>query len=76
MRPNLAYAVVYVSCFMEQPTTEHLLAVKRLLRYVAGTLHVGCFYKTRKEKKLKLVAYSDIDTRKSTTGVLFSLETV
>jgi hypothetical protein len=37
---------------MERPTTEHLLVVKRLLRYVAGTTQVGCFYKTRKEKKL------------------------
>jgi hypothetical protein len=62
---------------MEKPTTEQLLAVKRLLRYVAETVHMGCFYKTRKEKKLKLVGYSnndlagDIDTHKSTTGVLF-----
>jgi hypothetical protein len=37
-RPDLAYAVVYVSRFMEKSTTEHLLAVKKVLRYIAGTV--------------------------------------
>ena len=75
-RPDLAYSVGYISRFMENPTTEHLAAVKRVLRYVTGTLHYGCFYK---KKDAQLVGYSDndlardIDTRKSTTGVLFFL---
>jgi hypothetical protein len=77
-RPDLAYAVGYVSRFMEKPTVEHLLAVKRVLRYVTGTVHQRCFYR-RKGEKLKLTGYSDsdlsgdVDTRKSTTGVLFFL---
>jgi len=76
-RPDLAYAVGYISRFMEKPTTEHLTAVKRVLRYVAGTLHFGCHYQRRKEARL--VGYSDsdmagdVDTRKSTTGVGFFL---
>jgi transposase InsO family protein len=76
-RPDLAYAVGYVSRFMEKPTAEHLTAVKRVLRYVAGTLHYGCHYPRMKEARL--VGYSDsdmagdIDTRKSTTGVGFFL---
>jgi hypothetical protein len=76
--PDLAYAVGYVSRFMEKPTVEYLLAVKRVLRYVTGIVHQGYFYK-RKGEKLKLTGYSDsdlagdVDTRKSTTGVLFSL---
>jgi hypothetical protein len=76
--PDLAYAVGYVSRFMEKPTVEYLLAVKRVLRYVTGTVHQGYFYK-RKGEKLKLIGYNDsdlagdVDTRKSTTGVLFSL---
>ena len=41
-RPDLAYAVGYTSRFMEKPTTEHLVAVKRILRYVAGTVNYGC----------------------------------
>ena len=36
-RPDLAYSVGYVSRFMEAPREEHLVAVKRILRYVAGT---------------------------------------
>jgi hypothetical protein len=76
-RPDLAYSVGYISRFMEAPTTEHLVAVKRVLRYVAGTLQFGCCYQRNKEAQL--VGYSDsdlagdIDTRKSTTGVFFFL---
>jgi hypothetical protein len=36
-RPDLAYSVGYVSRFMEAPREEHLAAVKRILRYLAGT---------------------------------------
>jgi hypothetical protein len=76
-RPDLAYSVGYISRFMEAPTTEHLAAVKRVLRYVAGTLQFGCCYQRKKE--VQLVGYSDsdlagdVDTRKSTTGVIFFL---
>jgi hypothetical protein len=77
-RPDLAYSVGYVSRFMETPTTEHLEAVKKVLRYIAGTLDYGCYY-TRKEKDAHLVGFSDrdhagdIDTRRSTSGVLYFL---
>jgi hypothetical protein len=76
-RPDLTYSVGYISRFMENPTTEHLAAMKRVLRYVAGTLHFGCCYKRKKNPQL--VGYSDsdmagdIDTRKSTSGILFFL---
>ncbi|BAF28754.2 Os11g0656500 [Oryza sativa Japonica Group] len=76
-RPDLAYSVGYVSRFMEKPTDEHLAAVKRIIRYVAGTIHLGCRYV--KEVEGGLQGYSDsdmagdIDTRKSTTGVIFFL---
>jgi hypothetical protein len=43
-RPDLAYVVGYVSRFVERPTTEHLVAVKTVLRYIGGTLHFGCYY--------------------------------
>jgi hypothetical protein len=76
--PDLAYAVGYVSRFMEKPTTEHLLAVKRVLRYIAGTVDYGCCYGRKKGGDV-LIGYSDsdlagdIDTCKSTTGVFFFL---
>jgi hypothetical protein len=37
-RPDLTYAVGYVSRFLERPTEEHLQAVKKILSYIAGTL--------------------------------------
>ncbi|EEC81933.1 hypothetical protein OsI_25798 [Oryza sativa Indica Group] len=76
-RPDLAYSVGYVSRFMEKPTTEHLAAVKQVLRYVAGSIGYGCHYKRKKDASL--VGYSDsdlagdVDTRKSTSGVFFFL---
>ncbi|XP_022956268.1 uncharacterized protein LOC111458020 [Cucurbita moschata] len=36
-RPDLAYSVGYVSRFMEAPREEHLVTIKCILRYVAGT---------------------------------------
>nr|CAE03954.2 OSJNBb0085H11.3 [Oryza sativa Japonica Group]CAH66549.1 OSIGBa0106G08.2 [Oryza sativa] len=70
-RPDLAFAVGYVSWFMERPTDEHLAAVKRIVRYLAGTIHLGCRYTKGGEKKLQGYSdsdmASDIDTRKSIT---------
>jgi hypothetical protein len=37
-RPDIAFAVGYVSRFIEDPREDHWTAVKRLLRYVKGTL--------------------------------------
>lgn len=76
-RPDLAFAVGYVSRFMEKPTVEHMVAVKRIVRYVAGTIQFGCRYMRGGEGKLHGYSDSDmardLDTRKSTTGVLFFL---
>ena len=38
MRSDIAFAVGYISCFMEDPREDHWAAVKRLLRYVKGTV--------------------------------------
>jgi hypothetical protein len=77
-RPDLTYAVGYVSWFLERPTEEHLQAVKKILRYIAGTLQYGLRYGWR-TGTTRLVGCcdsdlaGDIDTRKSTTGALFFL---
>jgi hypothetical protein len=77
-RPDLTYAVGYVSRFLERPTDEHFQAVKKILRYIAGTLQYDLRY-WRRTGTTRLVGYCDsdlagyIDTRKSTTGALFFL---
>lgn len=79
-RPDLAFAVGYLSRFMEKPHEVHLAAVKRLLRYVAGTRGHGLHY-AKQEGAVRLIGYSDadmagdIDTRKSTTSIIFFLGT-
>lgn len=56
-RPDLAFLVGYVSRFMERHTVEHMDAVKRLLRCIAGTIDYGLSYPRG----------SQDDTRKSTS---------
>jgi hypothetical protein len=76
--PDLTYAVGYVSRFLERPTEEHLQTVKKILRYIAGTLQYGLRYR-RRTGTTRLVGYcdsdltGDIDTRKSTTSAMFFL---
>jgi hypothetical protein len=63
---------------MEAPTSEHLAAVKHLLRYIAGTLSYGVTYR-RGQGRQELLGYSDadlagdVDDWKSTTGMVFFL---
>jgi hypothetical protein len=64
---------------MERLTTEHQQAIKRILRYVVGTLDYGLRYKQCPSAS-HLVGYcdsdlaDDIDTSKSTSGILFFLD--
>jgi hypothetical protein len=75
-RSDLTFSIGYVSRFMQRPTTEHQQAVKRIIRYVAGTLDHGLFYPWC-PGEAHLVGYydsdhaGDIDTSKSMRGILF-----
>lgn len=40
VRPNLAFSVSIVSRFTERPKVSHLVAFKRILRYLKGS--IGC----------------------------------
>ena len=77
-RPDLAFAVGYVSQFMERPTVEHQGAVKRILRYIADMLDFGLHF-TKAPGSARFIGYTDsdlagdIDTGRSTGGVLFFL---
>ena len=58
-RPDIAYAVGYVSRFMENPQEEHWVAVKRILRYLQGTKTHGICYKS--SGTIDFRGYSDAD---------------
>jgi hypothetical protein len=77
--PDMTFPVGYLSRFLEAPREDHLIAVKRVLRYLAGTQSHGLHYTKRHAGLPKLVGYSDvdmggdIDDRKSTSGIFFFL---
>lgn len=58
-RPDVAFAVNKLSQFMHCPTTQHWVAVKRLLRYLRGTIHHGIFL--HRNSPLLLHGFSDAD---------------
>ncbi|GJS54724.1 ribonuclease H-like domain-containing protein [Tanacetum coccineum] len=71
-RPDISYAVQQVCLYMHDPREPHFSALKRILRYIRGTMPYGLqlFSSTTSS----LVAYSDADwagcptTRRSTSG--------
>jgi hypothetical protein len=66
-----------VARFQATPKESHVLAVKRIFRYLKGTKEFGLWYP--KGKDLSLIAYTDadwagcIDDRQSTSGETFYL---
>lgn len=71
-RLDIQYAVNFICQRMHAPTVVDFGLLKRVLRYIKGTIHMGLSIK--KNENLSLVAYSDSDyagckeTRRSTTG--------
>ena len=80
-RPEITFNVGLVSRFMSDPRQSHLLAAKRIMRYLKGTLGYGIIFphQTKEDDNLHLVTYSDSDwcgdlvDRKSTMGQVFLL---
>ena len=76
-RPDIAFAMGYVSRFMKNPQVEHWMAVKRILHYLQGTKSHSICFKT--DNKVDFCGYSDADwagdheDRKSTSGYAFIL---
>ncbi|KAG2956681.1 Retrovirus-related Pol polyprotein from transposon TNT 1-94 [Phytophthora cactorum] len=58
-RPDIAYAVGYVSRFMENPQEKHWVAVKRIFRYLQGTKTHGICFKPG--DNIDFRGYSDAD---------------
>ncbi|GJX70744.1 copia protein [Tanacetum coccineum] len=71
-RPNLIYAVCLCVRYQAKPIEKHLNTVKRIFRYINGTINMGLWYS--KDTGMSLTAYSDADhvgcqdTKRSTSG--------
>lgn len=75
-RPDIMCSVSQLSQFLNNPSSKHMQAAKRVLRYLQGTPTLGITYRP---PPLRLQGYSDadwagdIDTRRSTTGYVVML---
>jgi hypothetical protein len=58
-RPDVMQVVGQVARFQATPKKSHILAVKRIFRYLKGTKEFGLWYP--KGKDLLLIAYKDKD---------------
>nr|GEZ38591.1 hypothetical protein [Tanacetum cinerariifolium] len=71
-RPDLQFAVCMYARYQARPTEKHVHAVKRIFRYLHGTVHRGLWYP--KDSSFALTAFTDADhascqdTRRSTSG--------
>nr|GEZ24702.1 ribonuclease H-like domain-containing protein [Tanacetum cinerariifolium] len=71
-RPDIVQAVCYCARYQSRPTKKHFKEVKKIFRYLRGTIDMGLWYP--KDSGFELIAFSDadhagcIDTRKSTSG--------
>ncbi|XP_019197264.1 PREDICTED: uncharacterized protein LOC109191137 [Ipomoea nil] len=73
--PHIIYSVGMCARYQSAPKESHLIAAKRILKYVKGTEQYGLWYS--KENNVCLVAYCDVDwagnvdDRKSTSRGCF-----
>ncbi|GJR30123.1 retrovirus-related pol polyprotein from transposon TNT 1-94 [Tanacetum coccineum] len=71
-RPDLIFVVCMCARYQAKPTEKHLHAVKRIFKYLRGTVKRGLWY--LKDSSISLIAYADADhagfqdTRRSTSG--------
>lgn len=76
-RPDLVYAVTFLSQFCHAPNQQHLKAAKRVLRYVKGTRTLCLKYPYN--SGIYVEGYSDsdygncLDTRRSISGYIFKV---
>ncbi|CAL8152291.1 unnamed protein product [Prunus armeniaca] len=76
-RPDIMFTASLLARYMHGPTRKHMGTVKRVLRYIQGTLDYGIAYE--KGKEVMLVGYCDTDwsgcedDMRSTSGYAFHL---
>lgn len=70
--PDISYVVQQVCLFMHKPMDIHMQALKHIIRYIKGTLHLGL--SPSPSSITNLITYTDPDwggcpdTRRSTSG--------
>jgi hypothetical protein len=67
-RPDIQFAVNYLSRFMQEPSQNHFVAAKRVLRYLRGTAGFGIHFV--KSSSINLVGFSDSDWGGSDEGMM------
>ena len=76
-RPNIALAVGIVARFSANPRENHLIEIKRIMRYLKWTKGYGLWYKKGGNFDLKTFTDVDwersVDDRNSTSGGAFFL---
>ena len=78
-RPDITFAVHKLAQYASNPDSSHFNAVKRILRYLKGSLNFGLVFKGNKTNNFQLVGYTDADwagntcDRKSIGGYCFYL---
>nr|GEX40943.1 retrotransposon protein, putative, Ty1-copia subclass [Tanacetum cinerariifolium] len=71
MVPDLQFAICMCARYQARPTEKHVHAVKRIFRYLRGTIHRGLWY--LKDSSVALTTFADADhtgcqdTRRSTS---------
>ena len=71
-RPDILFSVCMCARYQSNPKESHMIATKRIMRYLKHTSTLGLWYS--KDSSLKLIGYSDADyggckiDRKSTSG--------
>nr|GEU47187.1 retrovirus-related Pol polyprotein from transposon TNT 1-94 [Tanacetum cinerariifolium] len=72
-RPDLQFAICMCSRYQARPTEKHLHAVKRIFRYLRGTVNQGLWYPN--DSSIALIAFVDADhiicqdTRRNTSDI-------
>ncbi|GJR79329.1 hypothetical protein Tco_0150114 [Tanacetum coccineum] len=74
-RPDLTFVVCMCARYQAKPTEKHLHGIKRIFKYLRGTINRGLWYP--KNSSIALTTYADADhagcqdTRRSTSGFLW-----
>ena len=70
-RTDIMFSVYFCARFQSCPKESHLITVKRIIRYLNGTIGIGLWYP--KTRQFSMMSFSDADyagcrVRKSTSG--------